>query len=277
MIDLHSHILPGVDDGAPDLDVALDMLTVAVEDGITAIAATPHFIPGSFAPPGPQVLEGVAALREAAKKRGLVIEIHPGHEVRAAAGLVDRIRTGEVLALDRRGRYLLLEMPGSQVPEWMDQLVFELEVAGITAVIAHPERNTGIIRNPMRLHALIERGCRTQVTAGSLLGHFGKHAAETSRLLLACDMVHVVASDAHDARFRTPSLTAARAVVEEAVGAGVGETLFVTNPRAILAGEDFPAPDPMTPDQRAWNGAEEESKDDGGLWGRLREMFRQDE
>lgn len=270
MIDIHSHVLPGVDDGAPDLDVALDMLTIAVEDGITAIAATPHFIDGSFAPTGPQVLEGVELLRQAAAKRGLPIAIHAGHEVRAAAGLVERVRTGEILALDRRGRYLLLEMTGSQVPEWMDQLVFELEVAGITAVIAHPERNTGIIRNPMRLHALIEKGCRTQLTTGSLLGHFGKHAAATSRVLLACDMVHVVASDAHDARFRTPSLAAARRVVEETAGAGVGEALFVTNPRAILAGEEFTVPEPMTPERA------EDAEEEGGLWGRLREMFRQD-
>lgn len=269
MIDLHAHILPGIDDGASDLAMALDMLTVAAEDGITGIAATPHFIQGSFAPPGPEVRAGVERLAREAEARGIAIAIHPGHEVRAAAGLVERIRSGEVLALDPRGRYLLLEMPGSSVPEWMDRLVFELEVAGITPVLAHPERNTGIIRDPMRLHALIENGCRTQITAGSLLGHFGKHAAETARALLEHDMVHVVASDAHDNRFRTPSLSAARVIVAEAAGEGVAEALFVANPRAVLGGDEFPVPEPV-PFARD----DEESGD--GLWSRVRGMFGRD-
>lgn len=269
MIDLHAHILPGVDDGATDLAMALDMLVVAAEDGITEIAATPHFIQGSFAPPGPEVRAGVAKLAQEAEARGIAITIHPGHEVRAAAGLVERIRSGEVLALDPQRRYLLLEMPGSSVPDWMGKLVFELEVAGITPVIAHPERNMGVIRNPMRLHELIENGCRTQITAGSFLGYFGKHAAETARVLLEHDMVHVVASDAHDNRSRTPSLSAARAVVAEIAGEDVAEALFASNPRAVWNGLELAVPEPIPL-------ARDEEELGDGLWGRFRGMFGRD-
>lgn len=267
MIDLHSHIIPNVDDGAETLDVSIDMLAIAAGDGVTDIVATPHFIPGSFAPTGPEVRVAVATLQDEADSRGIAIRVHAGHEVRAGAGLVSRLRSGEVLAYDAGRHYLLLEMPGAQVPEWMDQLAFELQVAGVVPVLAHPERNLGIIRNPMRLHSLIEKGCRTQITAGSLLGHFGRSAQEVTKVLLEHDMVHIVASDAHDNHFRLPILSEARQAIGALLDSNRARVLFEDHPRAILDGNDFDAPEPRPLDK----------KEEAGLFDRVLKLFQRDE
>jgi protein-tyrosine phosphatase len=244
MIDLHTHVLPGVDDGAEDWEQGLAMLRIAEEDGIGVVAATPHFIPGSFAPPGPEVKALATELELRARAEGLTIRVTPGHEVRAGAGLVERLRKGEILAYDPEQRYLLIEMPGAAVPDWMDRLVFELEVAQVVPILAHPERNNGIIRNPMRLRELIERGCRTQVTAGSFLGRFGDHVARTARLLLELDMVHIVASDAHEPDDRRPVLSEAYAALRDARGEAVARALCAENPRYILESAEFWVPEP---------------------------------
>jgi protein-tyrosine phosphatase len=244
VIDLHTHVLPGVDDGAVDWEMGLAMLEIAEADGIETVAATPHFIPGSFAPPGPEVRALAEELELRARAEGMKIRVSPGHEVRAGAGLVDRLRKGEILAYDPEQRYLLIEMPGAGVPDWMDRLVFELEVAQVVPILAHPERNNGIIRNPMKLRELIERGCRTQVTASSFLGRFGDRVAQTARLLLELDMVHVIASDAHEPDDRRPILSEAFTVVREARGESFARAVCAENPRKILESADFWVPEP---------------------------------
>lgn len=244
MIDLHSHILPGIDDGAKDIDMSLSMLATAEADGIATIVASPHFIPGAFAPTADEVRAAAAALDDRARAEGIRIAISLAHEVRAGAGLVEKVKTGEVLAYDPKRRYLLLEMPGSGVPSWMDRLLFELEVSDITPVLAHPERNLGVIKNPMLLYDLVEKGCRVQVTAGSITGRFGTKAQETAILLLKHDMVHAVASDAHDSVDRVPALSRARLATDGILGPARSADLYERNPAAILRGDDFYAPDP---------------------------------
>lgn len=244
MIDLHSHVLPDTDDGAKSYDMALAMLAIAIEDGITSIAATPHFIPGAFAPTGAEVRQAVLELSARAKAHGLAITITPGHEVRVGTGLLEKLRSGEILALDPKRRYLLLEMPGSGVPVWMDRLLFELEVGDVVPILAHPERNVGVIKTPKLLYDLVEKGCMVQITAGSITGRFGQKAQETALLLLRHDLVHLVASDAHDSADRVPVLSEARAIVGEFLGAARTAALFEHNPEAILRGADFFLPEP---------------------------------
>jgi len=236
--------LPEIDDGSKDYEMSLAMLAIAAEDGITSIAATPHFIPGAFAPTGDEVRQAVAELSARATDHGLAINITCGHEVRVGVGLLEKLKSGEILALDPKRRYLLLEMPGSGVPIWMDRLLFDLEVGDVMPIIAHPERNVGVIKNPLRLYDLVEKGCVSQITAGSITGRFGTRTQETALLLLRHDLVHLVASDAHDSMDRVPVLTEARAIVAEFLGVARATALFEHNPAAILRGADFYRPDP---------------------------------
>jgi protein-tyrosine phosphatase len=248
VIDLHTHILPGIDDGAVDDEMAIRMLGQAQDDGITAMAATPHFVPGSFAPHAEAVKTAVRRLSEKARANGIDLRISAAHEVRAGAGLVDRLKRGEILAFDPKRRYLLVEMPGTEVPEWMDRLLFELEVADLIPVLAHPERNGGVMRDPVRLYSLVRRGCLVQVTADSLRGRFGKSVQQTAETILLHDMAHMVVSDAHDDVDRRPVLSEARAMVEKLVGPAVTLDLFVRNPERILEGIEFEPPEPRRPE-----------------------------
>lgn len=265
MIDVHTHIIPGVDDGAPDFETALAMIEIAASDGIRTIVGTPHFIPGAFAPTAAEVRKAVALLRERTKAEGIEIEVTGAHEVRATAGLLQRLRNDEILTFDKSKRYLLLEMPGSNIPSWMDRLIFELEVGDVIPVIAHPERNAGVIKNPALFMELVQKGCRSQLTAGSILGRFGERVKKTAHLLLRHNLAHVVASDAHDAEDRTPMLSTARAVVAEMLGDRAARTLFEENPRRLLAGDDIDAPDPTPLD--------EEDEQEGALFGVFRRLF----
>ncbi|MEK8022187.1 MAG: CpsB/CapC family capsule biosynthesis tyrosine phosphatase [Candidatus Hydrogenedentota bacterium] len=265
MIDLHSHIIPGVDDGSPDYETSLAMLEIAAEDGIRTIAGTPHFIPGAFAPSAAEVRTAVGLLKEKVKAAGIDIEITGAHEVRTAAGLLQKLRNDEILTYDKSKRYLLLEMPGSSIPAWMDKLIFELEVGDIIPVIAHPERNAGVIKNPMLFYELVQKGCRSQITAGSITGRFGERVRETAHLLLRHRMAHIVASDAHDAEDRTPVLSMARATVAEMLGEPTAKALFEVNPRRILDGDEFYAPDPKP--------IEEDEEKDSALFGLFRRLF----
>ena len=245
MIDIHTHILPGFDDGARDFDEALAMLAEAEADGIGCIVGTPHFIPGSFAPHGKEVKEACHELSERAAENKISTKISCAHEIRAGAGLIPRIKSGEILAYGDKSRYLLLEMPPVDIPIWMDQMLFELELEDMTPIIAHPERNRGVHKNPMRLYELIQKGCMIQITASSLLGYFGEATKLLAEKLLRNGFVHFVASDAHDSEERKPKLSKAYLKVEELCGKDSAEKLFRTHPKMALAGESIIVPEPI--------------------------------
>ncbi|MBL4889462.1 MAG: hypothetical protein JKX97_05520 [Candidatus Lindowbacteria bacterium] len=170
MIDLHAHILPGLDDGSPDMDTSLRMLTIAEEEGVTDIAATTHFIPATWTQPADAVRKALDEFRARIDKESFSIRVTAVHEIHAGAGIVERLKKDEVLPYDTKCRYILLEMPHALVPAWMNQLVTELIQADITPIIAHPERNRDIKRAPKIVYDLVERGCLMQITAASVLG-----------------------------------------------------------------------------------------------------------
>ncbi|RMH59337.1 MAG: tyrosine protein phosphatase [Candidatus Hydrogenedentota bacterium] len=237
MIDIHSHILPGIDDGAADIEVALNMLRVAAADGIREIVATPHYLPGVYDTSPESVRRKTEEIRKLAEEREIPIRIHCAQEVHAGAGLLRKIDENEILTLDPARRYLLLEMPAAEVPRWMEQLLFELEVGEIVAILAHPERNHGVIEEPERLRSLVEKGCLVQITAASLTGWYGPRVRETALTILHANLVHAVASDAHNDTSRAPLLSAARALVEELMPAGTAARLFDVVPAALVAGK----------------------------------------
>jgi protein-tyrosine phosphatase len=184
------------------------------------------------------------------EREGIPLRIVPGGETRIEAGddeseIIARVQSGELLTLGNQGRYFLVDLlPDVYVP--LDRLVSELKDRNVTAILAHPERNNVILRNPAVLASLVDGGCLLQVTSGSVLGEFGAAAQEFSERLLSEGLIHLIASDAHHLTFRKPLLSAAIARVAHIAGAALAEAISRTNPAAILAGEPIPAL-PLTP------------------------------
>lgn len=231
LFDLHAHIIPGIDDGASSWDEAYAMLEIAAADGISIIAATPHFIEGWFEPSPEEVLEGTTRLNQYAREKGLPIQVIPGMEVGVSLDIPRWLEEGKLLTFNQEGKYLLVELPSQEIPLYLEELLFQLQLSGVTPVIAHPERNRGIAENPQRLQAVVERGALAQITGDSLLGRFGKAARKTALELLQAGIVHGLGSDAHSDIHRKPKLTAAVQNVIDLVGE--------TRGLAIAGGEDI--------------------------------------
>lgn len=239
MIDLHCHILPGVDDGADGLDTALAMIESAWQSGTDCICATPH----CCRPTGwggywaDEILEHLRTLRRAAARNGLKLELLPGMEVFATPELPKLLREGKLLTLNK-SRYLLLEFFFDDEPEGMQEAIDLVWDQGLTPVIAHPERYEAVQREPGLALSWFRSGCILQLNKGSILGGLGRHARQTAWWLLRRGLAHVVASDAHSDTQRTPRLDG---VYEELCGLdpAYAELLLMENPRRILMDEQI--------------------------------------
>lgn len=238
MIDLHTHILPGVDDGVRSEDDAVEFAAVAARDGIRTIVATPHCREGFYLNDRACVLEGVGRLRERLDREGIPVELRPGAEVHIAPDLVAKLRDGRAPSLGDNGKTLLLELSTSQYPLDLDGLIFELRLAGFQVLLAHPERIRYFQDDIRRYESAVRVGAFGQITTGSILGVFGERAESFSRELLARRLVHVIASDAHNVRGRPPVLSGAVAAAAEIVGESYARRMTTEFPEALLAGRE---------------------------------------
>lgn len=218
MIDIHSHILHGIDDGARSLEDSLAMAELAVAEGITHILATPHHKNGKFENRKTDIIMHVEKLQSELDNRNINLNVFPGQEVRLYGEVLEDIENGEILFTDEGNHYLLIEFPTMSIPHYAESLFFQMQQAGITPVIVHPERNQEIIENPDRLLEFIERGALAQVTASSYIGVFGKKIAELSSQLIDANLVHVLASDAHNTRGRAFNMKEAFQKLEKEFG-----------------------------------------------------------
>ena len=235
MIDLHAHILPGLDHGPADWDEALAMCRIAVEDGLATIAATPHV--SEVFPNSPQRIEAaVGELRARLAEAGVPLAVVAGGDYHVRPDLAPE----NVLTIGGNGRYFLLEFPFQVLPPGAEPFVRALIRRGLTPIVTHPERMTSIQNDWRRMEPLVMAGALVQVTAGSLLGHFGTKAADTAGWLLEEGWVHLLASDAHWSHERVPRLAEGRAAAARVIGAAGAEALVEVNPRAILDGRDLP-------------------------------------
>jgi protein-tyrosine phosphatase len=215
MLDIHCHILPGIDDGPATWDQSLEMAYTASKDGIRKIIATPHFIKGGYEPSVKDVLTLTEELNNRLKKEGLDLEILPGMEVYLELDLPQLLKADEVLTLNNAKKYLLVELPPDNLPHHSERVFFELRLLGIMPILAHAERNQVIAENPHKLFPLVEKGLLTQVTAASLMGYFGSKCRETALLLLRHKLAHFIASDAHYMPGRMPRLKEAYTKVQD--------------------------------------------------------------
>ncbi|WP_404405229.1 tyrosine-protein phosphatase [Jeotgalibacillus malaysiensis] len=203
MIDIHCHILPGVDDGAQDYHDSLKMANQAVQNGITHIIATPHHQTRRFQNEAQNVIEAVADLNEYFQDHQVDLKVHPGQEIRLYGEIVAELKSGLDLPIASADNpYVLVEFPSSQVPAFAERVLYEMLVEGYRPIIAHPERNSAIVEDPEKLYQLINQGAIAQLTAASLAGEFNKSVQRFSMELIESNLVHVIASDAHNTDFR---------------------------------------------------------------------------
>ncbi|MFM6986513.1 MAG: tyrosine-protein phosphatase [Hydrogenophaga sp.] len=236
MIDLHCHLLPGVDDGPATLDEALALARAALDDGITASVVTPHIHPGRYDNRLSLLQTRVQAFRAALQRAGIALPVLLGAEVRVSLESLELLQQGEVPYVGevRGTRVLLLELPHSHVPPGTQQLVRKLLDQNVRPLLAHPERNKAFMDDPRRLDPLVGEGCWLQLTAGAVVGDFGRAAQRLAHRLLEEDQVRVVASDAHNLAGRAPRMTAAREYIGQHWGADLADELLLHNPLQMV-------------------------------------------
>jgi len=244
LIDLHTHILPGVDDGVKEEDEAVEFARAAFADGVRTLVATPHSKDGFFENGRAEVLAAVERLQGKLREAGIGLTLLPGAEVYVAPDLVERVKDGRALTLGDNGKTLLLELSLSQYPMELQNLVFSLRLAGLVVLFAHPERIRYFQEDVKRWEEMVRLGAYGQITTGSVLGTFGEDAQEFSELLLRRGLAHVLASDAHNLRGRPPILSRAVEAVAAIVGAEEARKMVSDRPRALLDGRD-PEPPPV--------------------------------
>lgn len=233
MIDLHCHLLPGIDDGAPDRAVAVAMARCAAEDGITDVACTPHIYPGLYENHRDGILAEIAAFREVLKEEGVALNLVVGADTHLAPNLIADIRGGRIPTLNDT-RYLLFEPPHHVAPPRLEETVFNLLVAGIVPVLTHPERLSWIDTHYEIFERLVDGGALMQITAGSLTGRFGTRPKYWAERMLDEGLVHILATDAHHIDKRPPLLAEGRDAAASRVGDEEATHLVLTRPRAIL-------------------------------------------
>ena len=233
MIDIHSHILYGLDDGAEDRDTSLAMLKIAAETGTTDIVATPHS--DSQFQYQPALVD--ERIRELNELTGNKPRIHRGCDFHLSIDNVQACMRDHTVYTINGLCYLMVEFAEFFVPPSTENILSQLTGIGIVPIITHPERNPVLRDSTARLQRWIESGCLLQVTAQSLTDRFGREAHHATWNWLRNGMVHVLASDAHDTIHRPPRLDLAHAIVSEKLGPDVADMLLVSNPGAILRGE----------------------------------------
>lgn len=235
MIDIHCHLLPGIDDGPPTLEAAMALAHALVADGITHVVATPHVFPGRFENRRSSIQEEAERFAEVLAQSGLALGLSWGGEVRLTPEVLELLARDELPFLGQVSGFntMLLELPDGQVPLGSDRFVRQLVRHRVRPVIVHPERNRAVMERPERMRSFVEEGCYLQLTAGSLVGAFGAKAQEAARTLLDLGWVQAVASDAHNVQARRPRMRDAAAWLTRHHGATVARELTLLGPAGL--------------------------------------------
>lgn len=250
MIDIHSHILPGIDDGARTLEQSLALCRMAAEDGIEATVCTPH-VDFRYTNRRSTIEGPFEALRSAVEAEGIPLRLVRGAEVHMSPDILVRVRERDLMTYADQGKYLLLEFPFQDVITGAEEIVYRIRLAGLTPVIAHPERIGYFMEDPDRLLMMVRQGALGQVTAGSLVGRFGEKSRRVATEMVERHLAHCIASDAHDLSYRQPVLAEAAREVARIYGEERRQALFVDNPRAVIEGGDIDPPEPLEAQRRA--------------------------
>ncbi|TBU86717.1 tyrosine-protein phosphatase [Phytopseudomonas dryadis] len=235
MIDLHNHLLPGIDDGPADLSTALDMARMAVANGITHIVCTPHIHSGRYENDSASIRNACENFAVELDKAGIDLRIGAAAEVRFASEIMARVLDGSIPFLGQweGKRALLLEFPHGELPFGAERLTEWLLAHAVVPILAHPERNKALMQTPSKLKPFIEQGCLLQVTASSVAGRFGERAMRLARELLEQGVVSIIASDAHNLDHRPPELQEGLLHAARILGEREAERLVIDTPWRI--------------------------------------------
>lgn len=239
MVDIHAHIIPAVDDGAHHLEEAVEMCKMAKKYGKNTIIATPHYKEGSgFSLTGAEILERVKALQTSLDEQDIKIQVLPGMELFVSPNLPEWLEAQKVLSLNH-SKYILMELPRNEIPFYLEDLIFRLQVAGYVPIIAHPERNGKIAGNIKKLEKYVDRGALVQINKGSLQGEFGDKACKTAQSLIKSGGAHFIASDAHGTTTRNFEDKGIEQLVTRLVGAKNAQIMMQQNPSRLINNQEI--------------------------------------
>ncbi len=242
VLDIHYHLLFGLDDGPKTIEESLQLAEASIAEGVTHIVCTPH-ANHEFAFQTGINEERLALLNERLGGRitlGLGCDFHLSYD-----NIADALHNRDKYTINGK-RYLLVEFPNGMIPSLISEWLYQFNVNGIVPIITHPERNSELAAKPERMAEWMRSGCLIQVTAGSLMGRFGRMAAATSDSLLKKNWVHFVASDAHSLKSRPPAMGEAYKILASSFGRDTADRLCLYNPRAAFNGEPLPPqPEPI--------------------------------
>lgn len=236
MIDIHCHILPGIDDGPSDIETSIKMSKIAADDGITHLVATPHLIYNETSTIE-DIKDRIKQLEERVKGEGIEIKLLSGADIRLTYELIYSIEKNEVLTIND-SRYFLIELP-DLIPPNLENFFFTAELKGFVPIITHPERNYSLLSSPKKIEPLRDSGALFQLTAMSITGEFGDRIKGFSAMLLKKRLVDFIASDAHSTVQRTPILSRAYREVSELFNEKEAERIFLENPSAVIENREL--------------------------------------
>ncbi len=242
MIDIHAHLLPGVDDGPKTWEETLSMLQTGVMDGISGVVCTSHVVDRLSEELENEFKEKFSQLKKTVRRERMGISLWLGSEIHYYASFDHQ---SKLATLNGNGRFILLELPFVEIPNDVRERIFQIVLEGTTPIIAHPERNMVIVQRPQLLYELIQQGALLQINAGSLIGDFGRRTKRFSAQLFDHQMVHFVASDCHSPRHRPMVLSKAYRSISKRWGENRAEQVLRKNPHKAIMGERISPPEPI--------------------------------
>jgi protein-tyrosine phosphatase len=244
VIDLHAHILPGIDDGPRSLEESLEMARLAVADGITTMVATPHLFRRKSVDfrelnSPDDIRQAVARFNEKLAEKQIELTVLPGCEIPLFTDIIKFIDDQRILTINDNERYICLEMPDTVIPPATDDIIFQLNSRGITPIITHPERNLVFYEMPEKLRRFVSLGCLAQITARSVIRGFGWGVSRFTRRLVKDGLIHLMASDAHSVAKRPPVMGNALKKLTKMVGERRARDMVENVPARIIRGEQL--------------------------------------
>jgi len=245
MIDIHAHILPGIDDGPKDIDESIEMLHQAQKDGIHTIVATPHTLNGIYTCTPEMVSRGIHHLCDEMKKHDISVSIYPGMEIHICDDFHARLEDNQIIPINN-SRYVLIELPAPLIPPHFKDLVFQLRLKGFYPILAHPERNFAVQKHPDMIYDFIEWGVFIQITAVSVTGFFGGRIKKLCKKFIQNRLVHFLASDAHSSVNRLPILSEAHFQCEKILNdKQEARALIEHNPKNVIENKPIEVSEPI--------------------------------
>lgn len=250
MLDMHAHILPGVDDGPKTMEESIELLQMIEAEGITDLIATSHADSPHFHVPKALVLEKLDAVKAEIDRHNLSINLHAGQEIRIQGNTVEQLASEELLTL-ANSKYVLLELPSSGIPTCTVPIIQGILNLNKVPIIAHPERNRAIAEKPSRLERLVTHGALSQVTSGSLAGHFGKGVQKVALQLIKANLVHAYGSDVHNTKTRPFLFEEGLEYLDKHKQHDIADILLENNDR-IITNKDFIVLEPNALKVKKW-------------------------